>query len=200
MHYTFVEIGTSDFDTCLQDSTNDDYGLSVDAVGHYLQRLPTKSNVRKIHAGVSNKDGFIDVYYVHPDTIAIYNLVSWVRGCNSIGAPHPTVVKLLTEMRLPLTLIQKEKVVVKSIFTLFSENDVESIDLLKVDTEGHDCVILNNYIDYCLTNPKAFAKKIRFETNVLSTTVDQDFVLNRFLKNGYAIVSRDSSDAVLERV
>jgi hypothetical protein len=200
MHYTFVEIGTSDFDTCLQDSTNDDYGLSVDAVGHYLQRLPTKSNVRKIHAGISNKDGFIDVYYVHPDTIAIFNLVPWVRGCNSIGAPHPTVVKLLGSMGLPLSLIQKETVVVKSIFTLFSENDVESIDYLKVDTEGHDCIILNNYIDYCLTNPKTFAKKIRFETNVLSTTVDQDFVLNRFLKNGYAIVSRDTDDAVLERV
>jgi hypothetical protein len=37
---------------------------------------------------------------------------------------------------------------------------------LKIDTEGHDCVILNNYIDHCKTNKDLLAKKILFETNM----------------------------------
>ena len=38
MNYDFIEIGTSDFETLIQSSTNE-VGLSIDAVNLYLNRL-----------------------------------------------------------------------------------------------------------------------------------------------------------------
>jgi len=196
--FDFIEIGTSDFETLIQ-SCDLKTGISVEPVKYYLDALPNKANVIKIHAGISDLDGFIEVFYVHPDDIKKYNLISWVRGCNSVGCPHPTVVKLLEENNIPLSIIKKDVVNVKSIATLFLENDVQSIGYLKIDTEGHDCIILHNYIDYCEVRPELFAKKIRFETNELSSRADQVEVIDRLLNNGYTVVSYDK-DAVLTRL
>lgn len=196
--FDFIEIGTSDFDTLLEKSDDTTIGLSVDALKMYLDKLPEKKNVKKIHAGVSDRDGNIDVYYVRPELIERYYMPAWVRGCNCIGEPHPTVLNVLNHYGLPSTVIEKETVVVKSMATLLLENDVQSIEYLKIDTEGHDCVILHNYIDFCEGRPELFAKKIRFETNELSSRVKQQEVINRLVLNGYMIVSYDK-DAVLTR-
>jgi hypothetical protein len=198
-HYNFIEIGTSDFDTLIQTCGEEEYGISIDAVKYYIDRLPEKKNVRKINAGISDKDGFIDVYYMHPNDIEKHDISFWVRGCNSIGKPHPIVVEGLSNLKLPLSLIKVDKVVLKTIQTLFLENDVKSIDYLKIDTEGHDCIIMNSYIDYCMKHPEAFAKKIRFETNKHSLRSDQTIVIERLIKNGYRLVSFEE-DAVLERI
>jgi hypothetical protein len=196
--FDFIEIGTSDFETLIQSCGNEEIGMSVEPVKYYLDALPNRENVRKIHAGISDIDGYIDVFYVHPDDIRKYNLISWVRGCNSVGRPHPTVQKLLEGNNIPMSIIKKDVVIVKSIATLFLENDVQSIGYLKIDTEGHDCVILHNYINFCERRPEIFAKKIRFETNELSSRAEQREVINRLLSNGYTIVSYDQ-DAVLTR-
>jgi hypothetical protein len=198
-HYNFIEIGTSDFDTLIQTCDDNSIGLSIDALNCYLDKLPERKNVKKIHAGISDKDGSMDIYFIPPEIIQSHELISWLRGCNSIGNPHPTALKCLKIYGLPETLIQKETVTVKSIPTLFQENNVHSIDYLKIDTEGHDCVIMNSYIDYCLNHPEAFAKKIRFETNKLSLRSDQEIVIERLKKNGYRVVSFEE-DAVLERM
>jgi hypothetical protein len=180
-HYNFIEIGTSDFDTLIQTCDDTSIGLSIDALNCYLDLLPEKKHVKKIHAGISDNDGYMDIYFIPPELIQSHGLISWVRGCNSIGKPHPTVLKCLKMYGFPETLIQKETVPVKSIPTLFQENNVHSIDYLKIDTEGHDCIIMNSYIDYCMKHPETFAKTIRFETNNLSLRTDQEFHLKRML-------------------
>ena len=198
-HYNFIEIGTSDFDTLIQTYDDNSIGLSIEPLKCYLDKLPEKEHVKKIHAGISDKDGYLDIYFIPPELIQSHDLHSWMRGCNSIGKPHPTALRLLKICGLPETLIQKETVTVKSIPTLFQENNVHSIDYLKIDTEGHDCVIMNSYIDYCMKHPEAFAKKIRFETNKLSLRTDQEIIIERLKKNGYRIVSFEE-DTLLERM
>jgi hypothetical protein len=97
----------------------------------------------------------------------------------------------------PMDIITKKSVIVKNIKTLFEENDVSGIGFFKIDTEGHDCVILNNYIDHCKTNTSLLAKKILFETNVLSSKSDQDIVINRFIELGYKIGYKSDTDTML---
>jgi FkbM family methyltransferase len=196
--FDFIEIGTSDFDTLIESSDDNTVGLSVDALKMYLDKLPEKKNVKKIHAGVSDREGNIDIYFVRPEQIEYYHMPTWLRGCNSVGEPHPTVLNVLNHYGIPSTVIEKETVVLKSMATLLIENDVQSIDYLKIDTEGHDCVILQNYIDFCEGRPELFAKKIRFETNILSSRVKQQEVIDRLLLNGYTLVSFDE-DTVLTR-
>jgi FkbM family methyltransferase len=200
-HYTFVEIGTSDFETLLETSTESDLGLSVEPLSVYLNKLPNKPNVTKVNAAISDKNGEMSIYYVPPEVILAADLPWWFKGCNSVGHPHPTVSRCLTEMGRSQEYIQCETVVVKTMETLINENKIDSIGTLKIDTEGHDCVILNDYITYCEKNPQLFAKTINFETNVLSLEADQDVVINRLLNNGYKLVSRNvNENTVLEKV
>jgi FkbM family methyltransferase len=198
-HYSFIEIGTSDFDTLLQTATEDQRGLSIDPLQLYLDRLPTKPLVTKVCAAISNACGSLDLFYIEPATIQRLALPDWVRGCNSVGKPHATVVKSLRSLGLdPDAIIRQQTVPMKNIETLFTEHEVTSVDFLKIDTEGHDCVILNNYIDYCERHPSLFASKILFETNVLSSVADQEAVISRLKSNEYRLRSR-GHDTVLVR-
>ena len=96
MRYDFIEIGTSDFDTLLQEST-DELGLSIEPLKIYLDNLPNKDNVIKVNCAISDKDGLVDVYWIDPKDIEIYNLPGWLKGCNSIIEPHPSTVKELKD-------------------------------------------------------------------------------------------------------
>ena len=104
-HYDFIEIGTSDFNTLIQKATPSTVGLSVEPLKDYLDRLPTKPHVQKVNAAVSKRSGSIDLYYV-PDAVRIEKgLPSWMKGTNSIGAPHPTVVRYLEKHGLPQSIV-----------------------------------------------------------------------------------------------
>lgn len=200
-HYTFIEIGTSDFETLLETSNASDLGLSIEPLSVYLNNLPNKPNVTKINAAISDKNGEMSIYYVPPEIILAADLPWWFKGCNSVGNPHPTVSKCLTEMGKSQDFIMCDTVPVKTMETLIFENKIESIGTLKIDTEGHDCIILNNYITYCEKNPALFAKTINFETNVLSLVDDQESVINRLLNNGYRLVSRNiNENTILEKI
>ena len=47
MHYNFVEIGTSDFDTLIEGADDEQVGLSIEPIAYYLNKLPDKKNVKK---------------------------------------------------------------------------------------------------------------------------------------------------------
>ena len=56
----YIEIGTSDFDTLVQNT--DLTGLSIDPLKIYLDALPNKVNNIKINAAISDFDGFKTAY------------------------------------------------------------------------------------------------------------------------------------------
>jgi len=197
--YDFIEIGTSDFETLLE-KCGDETGLSIEPISEYLDALPNKPNVKKINAAVSNKIGELLINYIRPQDIIKYGLPDFVKGCNSINSFHPTIVNLLLQNNLSLSLITSKKVRVIDWSTLVRENNIKGCKYLKTDTEGHDCVILNNLIDYCENgNQEKFPKKITFESNILSNSADIDLLLERFYKNGYTLVYRNH-DTCVERL
>ncbi len=75
----------------------------------------------------------------------------WVRGCNSINKPHPSIQNLLREQHDSVISIQKVKCITWD--TLINEFNVSSIDFLKIDTEGHDHIILEEYHNLCINFP-----------------------------------------------
>ena len=74
-HYDFIEIGTSDFDTLIENADNNTIGLSIEPIKFYLDRLPDKENVTKVNVAISESSGFIDIYHIEEDKI-IENKVS----------------------------------------------------------------------------------------------------------------------------
>jgi len=146
--YDFIEIGTSDFQTLIEEASDEAIGLSVEPISYYLNKLPNPKNVTKVNAALSDKDGELNIYYIDEKYIEPYGLPWWVRGSNSINKPHPFTVQEIGQ-ELYDKLVTIEAVPVIGWNTLIRDYKIKSIKYLKVDTEGHDHVILNAYLDIC---------------------------------------------------
>lgn len=171
-----IEIGTSDFRT----QAGQVVGIFIEPAKYYFDRLP---ECNKINCAISNYEGEIDIYYLTDEEITRYNLPKWVRGCNSVNVPHPSVITILTERCIPIEVIRFDRMSVRRIKSIIDEHNVTHIDFLKIDTEGHDCIILNDFLDTVDFLPK----KIQFEANVLSDRIDVFAICKRLSINGYNI-------------
>lgn len=166
-----VEIGTSDFRS---HAFTNQKGLYVEPVKEYFDRLP--QDCLKENVAVSNYDGEIDIYHIPSVVIEKRKLPDWLRGCNSVGAPHPTVMKMGLQQYCEISTVQ-----VVRIKDLLHKHGIEGIDLLKIDTEGHDCVILQDFLDTCHQVPQI----IQFENNVLSDPAEVARLKIRLQHLGY---------------
>jgi hypothetical protein len=100
----------------------------------------------------------------------------------------------------PKKVITEKKVQVKPFQYLIDKYNIKHIKFLKVDTEGHDSVIMNNYIDMCLENPSLWADKIQFEANILTALPEVKAVIKRLEQNKYVLVKFNrKTDALLIR-
>lgn len=182
MEYDFIEIGTSDFRTLIEDPPPGK-GISVEPLKYYLDKLPDNPNVIKSNFALTNFVGEIDIYWVTPENIKKYNLPNWVRGCNSINKPHPTVKSLLKENYNNVVNIDKVKCITwESFIHLYG---IEAIDYLKIDTEGHDGVILEEYLNVCKSKSNLLANTILFEYNILSDPKFINPIIDKFIEIGY---------------
>ncbi len=188
MFLDFIEIGTSDFNTLIQAAGPDTHGLSIDPISLYLDRLPNRPGCKKINAAISNFEGTVEVYFIPPQVIAKHRLPNWLRGCNSIGAPHPTVSKQLEKMDIdPELVLVRQPVPCHRLQTVLHQNDVQGVFMLKVDTEGHDAVILNDFFDDA--SPQQWPHQIVFESNKLSDSETIHRLIAKLILMGYDIVS-----------
>ena len=82
MNYDFIEVGTSDFETHIQNARDETVGLSIEPIQYYLDRLPNKENVEKLNCAVSfdGKPGRDKVYYIPHETIIRQGIPHWIRG------------------------------------------------------------------------------------------------------------------------
>ena len=199
MFLDFIEIGTSDFWTEISAATAQTRGLSIEPIKYYLDRLPDKPHCKKINCAISNREGEIDIFFVPMDRIVSLKLPTWMRGCNSVEKQHPTVVNELLKRGIdPEQAISKECVQVKKIGSVLQEYGVIGVKYLKIDTEGHDCIIMNDYLDFCEENPSLLPYKIKFESNVLVNEQDVRSVQHRLIQLDY-VLEESSGNTVMSR-
>lgn len=195
MKYDFIEIGTSNFSTLIENATNDTVGISVEPVKYYLNQLPDKFKVKKLNCAISKngREEIAEVYYVPEKEIEKNKLPEWLKGCNSVNGYHlqHTLLKIQH-------LVKREKIRSIPISSLFIEHQVEELDFLKIDTEGQDVEILENLFSFLENRSKlSYPKKILFESNQL---VSQESVLNlieKYKKLDYFVVY-SNHDTLLE--
>ena len=197
VHYDFVEIGTSDFDTLIETSDDNTVGLSIEPIKYYLDRLPERKNVKKLQLALSDTDGFMDIYYIPNEKIVEHSLPFWVRGTNSINKPHPFAVKKIGK-EIYDSVVKIEKTPTITWDTLVKQEKIKSIGFLKIDTEGHDHIILNDYLKLCELNPNLLAEKIQFEYHSEISNIDElEKIILKF-KN-YSI-ERNEMDVTLTKI
>lgn len=184
VYANFVEIGTSDFDTLcqIQDEEDGTINFSVEPISYYLNRLPNKKNVTKVNYAISNHTGSIDIFYIKDEDCKKLNLPNGLRGCNTIGKPHPGAMRLLQNIGHP-ELMHKEQVLVVNVNNFLKEYNIIGIKHLKLDTEGHDCVILNELLDHGTVLPDS----IVFESNILTPSDTLEKMRTKLVEKGYTI-------------
>lgn len=187
MFCDFIEIGTSDFDTLVEGASDDMVGISIDPVPIYLDHLPCPRQWTKLNIAVSDFDGETSVFYIRPEDIAKYALPAWLKGCNTLDAPHPTAMACLAERGLDPELIISERVAVRRLISIVHEKSLTGIYLLKIDAEGHDEVILSKYFENC--NRFQYPHELIFETNKLGNSDNIHSLIIKLVNIGYDIIS-----------
>jgi len=165
MHYDFIEIGTSDFDTLVeQDWPEDVRGICVEPSAAFLDSVLERPNVIKANVAIGSGNGIAPLYCVEEKDVPDYLLAQFkFRGACTLYNLHPFVLGCVAMDHIAEELIKEEIVQVVTWETFVNTYDVTSIGHLKIDAEGHDIIILRQYLDYCAKYPECLADKIEFE-------------------------------------
>jgi FkbM family methyltransferase len=200
MHFNYVDIGTCDFETSLNfanDSNN--VILLVEPLTYYLDRLPNIHNVIKDNVAISNKSGTAKIYYLPDEIISIHNLPTWLRGCSSVGVKHKSAEQELSKRNLSSDLIQHKDIDIITFSELCSKHNIESIDNLKIDTEGHEQYILPDVL--AKVKQGFLIKHIKFENQqYLGNQILLNIIRDEFVKLNYKLVEQTDCDVLLERI
>lgn len=197
MKFDYIEIGTSNFDTMCQEHPNL-VGISIEPVDVYLKSLPSHDSVIRLNCAISKYKGHGEVFYVHPEDIDEYNLPEWLKGCNSFNALHPSTSWELEKRELT-HLVRKKVVDVLTWEVLVERYDITKVEFLKIDTEGHDLVIINSILDLMEKQPTILPEEIFFESNILINAEELKIILKRLTYFGYDIVFSNSENTLVRK-
>lgn len=200
MEFDFIEIGTGDFGTLIEGAGPETVGLSIEPVRMYLDKLPCKPNVRKLCAAVCAENGWTTIHYLRPSVLTQFQFPEWAKGCSSVGKAHPTIAGHLENFRVPLDEgIIVEQVPAYTFGVLLDAFDVESVEFLKTDTEGHDCIIMQQVYNSITCGRLPRPAKISFESNELTPDERDIFRMRElFIELGYRQTSSGWPDTVME--
>jgi len=185
IHYDFVEVGTSDFNTLLQQTGPAARGLSVDPMRVHLQSLPDRYLKTKVHAAIGEASGVETFFYVDPADISSFKLPWWLKGCTMVGKPHPVTMSELSKRGLE-RLMKNHTVQMVTLKGLLHSYCARSVGYLKVDTEGFDTTIMHSFLEVLDQGLIAPPQQIRYESNWLDAarrSAVRD--VNRHLVNKY---------------
>jgi len=204
-HVAFLEVGCSDFNTVAQ-LTNLS-GISVEPIPFYLNQLPDRPGLRKVNVAASNVSGAsVDAYWTDPRAIEPTVNVSflaehglncslprWLRGCNQIGSMHPNIPYALHRCGGNLNdrgLVHVTAVPVQTVAQILDDQNVDSLDFVKVDTEGFDGRVVHSLLNAVEARPSRRPDHIKYESMHLQ---DEEIAKleNRLGLNGFMCSSDD---------
>jgi hypothetical protein len=143
MNWDYVDIGTCDFEVADGVFFDDKNYLLVEPMSEYLDRLPTGENIKKENSACSKKCGSFEIFYVPESVILELNLPLWMKGCSKVNEPHKVVLNYLNSIGVGREIIKSKTINVISFNKLVEKYNIKHIANLKIDTEGHDHIILN---------------------------------------------------------
>jgi FkbM family methyltransferase len=151
------------------------------------------------NVAISNKSGTAKIYYLPDEIISIHNLPTWLRGCSSVGVKHKSAEQELSKRNLSSDLIQHKDIDIITFSELCSKHNIESIDNLKIDTEGHEQYILPDVL--AKVKQGLLINHIKFENQqYLGNQILLNIIRDEFVKLNYKLVEQTDCDVLLERI
>ncbi|MCX8008851.1 MAG: hypothetical protein N3A54_04075 [Patescibacteria group bacterium] len=149
MKYEYVDIGTSDFETSLDEAKATDKIILVEPLLHYLSKFPDRNNIYKCPFAITDiGESVRKLYYIPEFLIEQRGYPLWVKGCNKLDEPHPTLLKL----GIPESDFAIANVPFISVGKFIEMYNIMEIGRLKIDTEGWEDKILLSFYNYQLFN------------------------------------------------
>lgn len=206
MYYDAIEIGTSDFDIIgvLSGSRT----LYVEPVPVYLASLESK--IKELMPDIDasferaavypkkdlprlrmQEDSCRKMYYLSPETVSKYGLPSWTRGCNMLGRPHPEILEILRRCNLPESLIETKDTPLLSMTDLVCKYGISGIGVLKFDTEGLDCRLVQSALPELVAKSVPLPKILQFERFYEESKENIIETINICKNYGYTLIGAD---------
>ena len=189
MHYKFVDIGCGHQSVSSDVFGTDVVGMYVEPIWEYLNVLPSGSRIKKCNCVVSDVDGFIDFNAVIIENPVYYSnsQMAKIVTNKTLRNDYLRYFRQSGQSSIKIAASKSKKIRVQSVklSTLFDTYDVESIEHLKIDVEGHEEVILVQLLDLIKESKVEITKEIKFEYNKLSDLVELNRVVAEFESLGY---------------
>ena len=171
MAKTFVEIGTANFDTLLPLAKQGWSGLAVEPVPYLADQaknIYSETNIHVMECAISDVSGKLDMAVARDDG-------SWLTGCSHIVSPNHMGYKLSSNPDRQGDfdeIIQVDCITLDELLV-----NMQTLDFLKVDAEGHELNIFKNY---------SFRVKPRL-VKIEHKHVDDTVLAKRLEENGYLV-------------
>lgn len=200
MFYNYIDIGTCNFKTSLDILKSDEKIILVDPIKEYLDELPSNHNIIKENCAIDQNDGSSIITYINPQLIKNKKFKSWVGGSSRLGTRHPLIHKLLRENKITETDLLTSVVNTLTFESFVKKYEISEIFQLKIDTEGHESIILSDV--FKITKKSLKINKIIFEYRQEFGHLDKlDKLIVEFTKLNYKVAwaSKKQRDILLEK-
>jgi len=201
MFYNYVDIGTCNFKTSLDILKANEKIILVDPIKEYLDDLPSSINIVKENCAIDEINSTKKITYINPQLIKNKKFKSWVGGSSKIGEKHPLILKLLRENKITESDLITVDVNTLTFGSLVKKYDISSIFQLKIDTEGHEHIILTDVLEYVKNTVKI--DRIIFEYREEFGHVNKlDKLIVEFTKLDYIVswATKKQRDIQLEKL
>ena len=146
----YIEIGSNNFDTCIPLAENGWMGVMIEPVPEIYAEIERKTSglrILPLNIAISDYDGEIEFAVPHliPDPV---EESGWIRGIGHVIHKNNKSMNnrgLLESPEGKANLSHTIKITCKKLDTLIEELNIEQIDYLKIDVEGHELNIIESY-------------------------------------------------------
>jgi FkbM family methyltransferase len=175
--------------------------IFIEPVPYLFERLKHNYNNESINnnyiflnIAISNLDGEITLY-VPSEKNDLSKYPYWVTQLASSNREH--INNHMDGINLPHLIIDELKVSCYKLNTIIREHNINEINYLVVDTEGHDFDILMD-LDLNILKPNKIIFENKHMDGICKKSEKYNKLLNKFYENGYILVYEEDEDTCIE--
>ena len=99
------------------------------------------------NCAISDTAGTSIIYFLPEEYIdKTFSDKLWMKGCNKLDGIHHLILTELQKLSIDTSVVHNRKIKKITFDMLCDEFSITSIGRLKIDTEGHECMILPSII------------------------------------------------------
>jgi FkbM family methyltransferase len=144
----YIEIGTCDFDTCLDFSEAGWMGYMIEAnpIHAAAMRIQCKNNDTEVHnLAISDYNGHIDLLTPKPELDSAGNEYEWQKGISHVVSDNHKGSFLLNDPSNDKIRGDIVRVPCMTLTDFVESSSIDRIDFMKIDVEGHEVNVMEGY-------------------------------------------------------